>query len=180
MAEQSDIIVDVTAAWLSGSTEASAVHIPALRGDQNAFMLKPVDQEELDRIGIANGYCPKCEGRGFTPVPFGTEMRPVVCLKCKGKSKPASDPGVRFAQLKTVCLGWDGWLTSDGQPVPFTDAVVQSIARNPVLAAIILSKAQELTIAFREADQGNSESGPQPSSGEATHLSTVPPEPSES
>ncbi len=176
-----EIIVDVTTAWLSGSSDVVAVHIPALRGAENRFMLAPADSEELERIAIANGYCPKCDGRGFLPVPFGTEMRGVPCQKCKGKGKPMTDSAIRYAQLKAYCRGWEGWMAADKvTPVPFSDDVVKLISREPVVAGVILSKAQELRVAFSEVEQGNSTSGPARASGEPTHPSTASPESDES
>ena len=146
-----DIIIDVTDAWVSGSSEIQAVEIPELRGAPR-FMLTPSDHHERVRLAQRFDYCPRCEGRGFIPVPFGKEMRSAPCSKCKGKCKGLDHPDVRLGLLRELCHGWEGWLTQSGAEVPFDDTRLAAIARDDLLAGLVIGYSQRCRKNVEEAE----------------------------
>lgn len=171
-----EILIDVTDAWLKGSSETVAVPIDVLRGSP-VFLITPTDEKERERVAVAHGYCPACEGEGVKPIPYGREMRSMPCPKCRGKAKSMADPEVRLALMQLIVHGWEGWTTKEGTEIPYNREIVESIAfRNPAIFGSVVNASQELKTAYREAEEGNSVSGPGPSSGDPTHLSAPSPE----
>lgn len=155
----SEIIIDVTDAWVSGSTDIQAVEILELRGAPK-FMLTPSDPHERERIAQLAGYCPRCNGQGSTPVPFGKEMRSAPCLRCKGKSKSLDHHDVRLALLRELCHGWEGWLTKSGGDVPFDEVRLAAISRDDLLSGLVLGYSQRLKKDVQEAEGKASTPGP--------------------
>lgn len=152
-----EILIDVTDAWVNGTSEVTSVVIEELRGKEGGarFALLPTDEQDREVIATRLGVCRKCGGRGYDAVPWGKAMRAVPCPKCKGNTKAPDDPGVRLAILKAVCLGWEGWITKDGSDVPFSEDMLDKVARHGGAYVAIVSASQKLKTEYRDAEVKN-------------------------
>ena len=158
MTNDTDLIIDVTDAWVSGSTDIQSVVITELRGAPR-FALTPSDQHERVAIARRHGYCAKCDGRGYIPTAWGKEMRAVPCPSCRGKCKGMDHADVRLGLLTDLCHGWEGWLSKSGAEVPFDPARLAAIAKDELLSGVILGYSQKMKKDVQEAEGKASEPG---------------------
>lgn len=159
----------VSDSWIKGQTDPVPVVVEELAGPPT-WVLVPTDEEERLAIAKRAGYCERCEGERRIPAGQDRKGQPIFakCPRCDGKGLPLLSPPVMRAVFAHIVRGWSGWISAEGEEIPYSEATRDRVAVHRAIWAVIVARAQELKIRYEEQLEDFFEPGGEPSSEETS------------